>query len=116
MKKDLNVNESAFSFAKKMIERGNVNRDENNWLANEPTPESENNFLKENSFREYGNWFLALNEEANEDTKERYEFPLGNFDQIFRSGVIAAERRAAQYGHSEIEDAAKALLNLIDRR
>lgn len=113
--KNLKLNNKAFDFAKKLIQFGQVNRDENNWMANEPTPESEDVFLNENSFDDYANWFLAVNEDASEGTKERYEFPIGNFSEIFRSGVLAAEKRAGQYGHKDIEDASKELVSLIDR-
>src|SRR3990167_407289 len=115
MSKKLVVNDAAFSFAQQLIKQGRVNKDRDNWMANEPTPESEDLFLADHSFDEYGRWFLAIDEAASEDTKDRYEFPIGNFHEIFRSGVLAAEKRAGQYKHEEIEDAAKALLSLIDK-
>lgn len=111
----LKLNQSALDFAKKLIEFGQRNKDENNWMANEPTPESEDVFLSKNTFDNYSNWFLAINEDTLQDTKERYEFPIGNFYEIFRSGVLAAEKRAGQYGHKDIENAAKELVDLIDR-
>src|SRR3990167_2378714 len=112
--KSLKVNSTSFDFAKQLIRQSKVNKDENNWLVNEPTPESEDLFLADHSFEEYGRWFLAVNEDSDPETKERYEFPIGNFDEIFRSGILTAEKRALQYKHNEVAEAAKALLKLID--
>lgn len=110
----LKVNQRALEYAKKLIQQGKLNIERDSWEQAQPTPASEDQFLENHSYEEYGNWFLAVNEDENEDTKARYEFPIGNFNEIFRSGVIAAEARAGQYHHSDIEAAAKSLLDLID--
>ena len=66
-------------------------------------------------YEDYGKWFLATLVGTDTDTKEHYEFPVGNFKEIFRSGIIAAKHRAAQFGHREIEQAASELLEMIDK-
>lgn len=114
--KKLVVNQAAFNYAKELIQRGQVNTAVDNWMDHCPDAESENKYLAGHSFAEYGLWFLALDKDANDDTKDKYEFPVGDFQQIYRSGVIAAEKRAAQFGHAEVERAAKDLLALIDGR
>jgi hypothetical protein len=45
---------------------------------------------------------------------ERYEFPYGDFEMVHRCGVLAAESRAAQYQHSDIETAAAHLHGMLD--
>ena len=108
------LNDAALAYAEQLIQQGRVDR-EGDWASNQPTPESENAFLQEvnNNYDDYGKWFLGINPDANPDTKERYEFPYGNFKKIYRSGAIAAEQRAGQYHHEEIKAAAKRLLDMI---
>ena len=106
------LNHKAVDFARQLIEQGKVDRD-GDWAAHQPTTESENEFLADHSYQEYGTWFLGVNADADEETKERYEFPYGNFQTVCRAGLIAAEQRAGQYHHEEIKNAARELLDLI---
>ncbi len=108
----LKLNNKAVVYAQQLIQQGSVDR-EGDWASNQPSAQEGNDFLASHSYDEYGKWFLGENTDANPDTKERYEFPYGNFKKIFRSGVIAAEQRAGQYKHEEIEAAAKSLLDMI---
>jgi len=106
------LNPKSVSFIKSQINAGNVNR-EAEWGTSEPTPESEDAFLASSSFDEYSNWFLGIHPDKNPDTKEYYAFPVGDFKQVYRSGLIAAEQRAGQYHHEEIKAAAKELLDMV---
>ena len=74
----------------------------------------ENTYLERHDFDEYGLWFLGIHDEEPKDTKGHYGFPYGDFSRVHRSGLIAAESRAAQNDHPEIAKAAKRLLELID--
>jgi len=111
---DLALHKEAFEYAKELIRQGKVNCDAE-WKVNEPTPASEDQYLVQHGFTDYGKWFLATGPKSSDDTKEHYEFPFGDFNQIYRSGVIAAKQRAAQFKHSEVERAASELLYLIDK-
>ncbi|GAP53816.1 hypothetical protein AHiyo6_03810 [Arthrobacter sp. Hiyo6] len=51
---------------------------------------------------------------ASEGTKGSVSFPFGDFKKVHRCAVISLESRAAQYGHSDIQKAAKDLLEKID--
>jgi len=104
----------AFEYAKELIRQGRVNCSQGSWTVDQPTPDSENAFLKNHKIDEYGKWFLGTKQETNANTKEHYEFPIGNFNMLFRSGVIAAKQRAAQFKHTEIENAAAELLQMMD--
>lgn len=106
------LNEKAAEYARNMIQQGRFDL-EGDWESNQPTSESEDAYLADHSYDEYGNWFLGFNPDADPNTKERYEFPIGNFKKIFRSGVIAAEQRAGQYGHEEIKKAAHELREMM---
>ena len=108
------LNEEALAYAEQLIQQGRVDR-EGDWTVNQPTPESEDAFLAStnNNYELYGKWFLGINTDADPDTKERYEFPYGDFKKIYRAGVIAAEQRAGQYHHEDIRAAAKRLIDII---
>ena len=58
---------------------------------------------------------LALTEGASDETKARYAFVYGDFRRLHRSGLIAAQYRAAEWRHKEIELAAHELLQLLDQ-
>jgi len=57
---------------------------------------------------------LGINDEKSEQTKGRYEFPYGDFENVHRCGVLTAESRAGQYKHFDIENAAAHLHGMID--
>lgn len=107
------LNDKAIAYAKSMIQQGNVNRDAE-WGVSEPSAEDENAYLASHSYPEYGNWFLGINPDNNPETKEHYSFPIGDFKQIYRSGLIAAEQRAGQYHHEDIKAAARELLDMVE--
>ncbi len=83
------LNDKAVAFVQQLIQQGKVDK-EGDWSDNQPTADDENAFLDDHTYEEYGNWFLGINPEASPDTKERYEFPFGNFKSVFRNGLIAA--------------------------
>lgn len=104
----------ALEYARNLIQQGRFDL-EGDWASNQPTSADGDVYLTNHSFDEYGNWFLGFDPDADPETKERYEFPIGNFKQIFRSGVIAAEQRAGQYGHDDIKKAAHELLEMMPK-
>jgi hypothetical protein len=53
-------------------------------------------------------------ESLRETTKHRYKYPVGDFTNVYRSALVAAKSRAAQYHHNDIRQAASELLDLID--
>ena len=63
---------------------------------------------------EYADWHLGLTDGATEETKARYAFVYGDFRRVHRSGLIAAQYRAAEWRHKKIELAAHTLLQLLD--
>lgn len=109
------LNREAFEYAKRLINEGHVIlHDRGEWGELHPTAEMENEFIQQHGYHEYGLWFLAVDDNYPEDTKERYKFPYGNFTDVVRAGCIAAEARAGQYKYFDIEEAARALKEMID--
>ena len=64
----------------------------------------------------YGKWFLAVDSEADKETKEHYKYPFGKAGEIYRRAVIAAKARATQEGLTAVSEAADGLLEAIDAK
>jgi hypothetical protein len=109
----MKVNEEAVRYAKRLIESGKV--DVNSKWSN-PSAIAEDTCIEKSGWDEYGKWFLAVNPDKPEREKQHYEFPYGDFTQVFREGLIAAKRRAAEYRYPEIGKVADQLLQLIEQR
>jgi hypothetical protein len=109
------LNQSAYEHAQQLIKDGHRVLDgRGDWSQHQPSASDENEFISEHGFDAYARWHLGVNEEKNEDTKERYEFPYGDLTDVRRSAVLAAESRAGEYNHREIELAAAHLLGMLD--
>jgi hypothetical protein len=109
------LNNSAYDHAKELIEEGHAVRDDRDaWSEHQPTAEQENEFIEAHGFQEYGKWYLGINDEQEPETKGHYEFPYGDFKDVHRCGVLAAESRAGQYNHDDIKAAAAHLHGMLD--
>lgn len=86
------LNSSGYSHAKSLISSGKVNKS-SSWSISD----AERKKLSDNMFLGAGR-----------------KYPYGKGDSVYRSGVIAAEQRAAQQGETAIASAAKTLLGMID--
>lgn len=109
----IELNADAMDAARQLIADGRVNRDAA-WSPAEPTADSENEFIDREGWAAYGRWHLGLRPDADPETKRAYAFPYGDFRDVYRSGLIAAESRAGEYHHSAVERGARELLDLID--
>ncbi len=89
---------------------------ESEWGEVQPDAEAQNRYLKRHSWDEYQVWFLGLTEGANDETKARYAFCVGDFARVHRSALIACVYRAAEWRHKQIERAAYQLLGTLDER
>ncbi len=108
------VNLLALEHAKKLIETGHVVIDSHgDWSQGQPSTESGNEFIRRRGFNEYGQWHLGIDERQTENTKGRYKFPYGDFENVHRSALLAIKSRAHQHGHADIESAAVQLLEMI---
>jgi hypothetical protein len=111
----LKLNEVAFDHAKKLVSEDLfVNDQRDAWSEDQPTAEEENEFIQENGFAEYSKWHLGIDDEEPSDTKKKYKFPYGDFVDVHRCALLAAESRAGQYKHLDIERAALQLREMID--
>jgi hypothetical protein len=109
------LNKTAFNHAKQLIGEGKVVLDDRDaWSEHQPSAQEENEFIRLHGFAEYGKWHLGIDDEADEDTKQRYRFPYGDFENVHRCAVLSAESRAGQYKHADIESAAAHLHGMLD--
>lgn len=86
------------------------------WGEVQPRAREQNSFLKTHSWEEYARWHLGLTDGAQEHTKARYAFIVGDFRRLHRMGLISCVYRAAEWRHKEVELAAHDLLQRLDRR
>jgi hypothetical protein len=108
------VNRAGIAKAKALIDaRQAVLR--SRWTDVQPSAAQQNEFLRTHSWKEYGEWHLALTDGAKDETKARYAFVFGDFRRIHRMGLIACHYRAAEWNHKEVELAAHRLLQYLDR-
>lgn len=114
MAEKMRVNEDAVKKARSLIKSHQYKLD-SDWSEAQPSAQQENDFLDKHSWDEYGQWFLAIDTGATPETKDRYNFPYGDFRRLHRDGLIAAKQRAAQNDYQAIEKAAGELLDLLDK-
>jgi len=77
--------------------------------------DQENDFIRDYGFPEYAKWHLAVDERHSPNSKARYRFPFGDFQNVHRCGLLAVKSRAREFGYHEIEAAAAKLLAMIDQ-
>jgi arylsulfatase A-like enzyme len=79
-----------------------------------PARHAEKQFIDRHGLSEFGKWHLGEDDEEAEGSKRRYRFPYGDFSNVHRCAVLAAESRAGQYKQTDIELAAADLHGLLD--
>jgi hypothetical protein len=109
------VNRRAVAHAKRLIDAGKFVV-ESDWGEVQPSADDENRYLESHEWPEFAKWHLGLTEGANDETKARYAFVVGDFERIHRSGIIASHYRAAEWRHKEVELAAHRLLQYLDKK
>jgi hypothetical protein len=107
------VNPDAVAHATRLIDARQYVLD-SDWGDVQPGADAQNAFLERHSWEEYAAWHLGLTEGANDETKARHAFVLGDFRRVHRTALIACVYRASEWRHKEIELAAHDLLQHLD--
>lgn len=111
----IKLNKEALKRAEKLIERGDVVRDQrDDWSEHSPSTDTENRVIEKEGWNEFARWHLGIDRQESDETKGRFSFPFGDYKKVHRCAVISLESRAAQYDHDDIAKAAKRLLEKID--
>jgi hypothetical protein len=109
------LHDPGYDHAKKLVAEGQVALDErDDWSEHQPSAAAENAFIEAHGYTQYGRWHLATDDERPADTKGHYKFPYGDFVNIHRCAVLAAESRAGQRKYTDIEMAAAHLHGALD--
>ncbi len=108
------VNPAAVEHARSLIEKRQYVLD-SDWGEVQPDADAQNAYLEKHSWDEYAAWHLGLTEGANDETKARHAFVVGDFRRVHRTALIACVYRAAEWRHKDVELAAHDLLQLLDR-
>jgi len=108
------VNKAAVAFVRELIDKKRYVLD-SDWGEVQPSADDQNAYLDKHSWDEYAAWHLGLTEGANDETKARYAFVVGDFSRVHRVGLIACQYRAADWRHKAVELAAHDLLQHLDQ-
>jgi len=108
------LNREALDHAKQLLDSGDymINTQ---WSKVQPSEKEESAYLDKHGEAEYAKWYLAIDTDEKEGSKDRHKFPFGDFRKVHHSGLIAAKQRAAQNDYTDIRDAADELLDIFDR-
>jgi len=108
------LNKSGFDYAVRLIQEGEFESFDADWQEEQPTPDEVGNFLNTHYIQEYGLWFLGINDQHADTTKEYYEYPHGDLKEVQRSALVHSLAHAQKNGHAEIAHAVKKLIEMID--
>lgn len=107
------VNQAGVDKARSMIDSRHYDTG-TPWSDAAPSAADENGQIERHGWDGYGEWHLAIDTDASEETKDRYGFPFGDFSRVNRAALIHAKQRASQNGHDEVARAAGDLLDHLD--
>lgn len=108
----IKLNDSGVANIKKLIAAGKVDST-SKWSF---SGDDGNKILGDDNWTEYAKWFLAVDEAATEQTKERFKYPYGKNGKIYRSALRAIASRAAQSDFQELSEMASELLDALDKK
>ncbi len=110
----IDANREAVEYARQLIEDGKfVNDKHGEWTEINPDTEAQNAYIHEHGMEGFGKWHLGIKVGGSYGEKGTYSFPYGDFEKVYRSGLIAAKERAAEFHHGAVEQAADDLLALL---
>lgn len=107
------LNDEGVAKARRMIDARQYDL-ETSWSDAAPSADDGNRQIERHGYDGYGEWHLAIDTEASEETKDRYGFPYGDFSRVNRAALIHAKQRASQNDHDEVAKAADELLRHLD--
>lgn len=112
------LNKKALDFAKEMIRQGKFSdkRGRADVVHSIPTSSLEDEFLKIHSWEDFGHWYLGVHHDRPENNRARYEFPIGDFQEIHRSDLLEVQKNAHYLNFNDIANGAKELVELIDKK
>jgi hypothetical protein len=109
------LNRTAYDYAQELIKSGHRVLDgRDDWSEHQPSATEGNRFIEEHGWGAYARWHLGVDDQQREETKGHYKFPYGDFKDVHRCAILAAESRSGQRGYTDIELAAAHLHGMLD--
>ncbi|MGC2310989.1 MAG: hypothetical protein WA432_05230 [Candidatus Babeliaceae bacterium] len=109
----LKLNPKAIEHAEKLIKAGECEHTMS-WEEAKPTQNDTVRFLDTHNLNEYGYWFLAINTDNSQESKEYYELPIGDFNVVYKGALLEAHKVARHKGAQDIEGAVSKLIKILD--
>jgi len=107
------VNESAIAFLSEKIADGAF-VSEGHWPDDRPANEQEISYIEEHGWNGFAKWHLALDTQASQFSKRRYEHLAGDFEKVHRGALMAAHAKAVKLGFDQVKAAAETLVSELD--
>lgn len=85
------------------------------WATNRPTDTAADTYIAKHGLDAYAAWHLAVDPNAPEGSKDRFQLPYGDFNSVHYSGVRSIKQIAERDGQPELREAADEILDLLDR-
>ena len=105
-----NLNQRGYDHAVDLIKAEKVNRD-SDWSFDAADG---NALLGDDNWTNYSKWFLAYDDNKEEETKAYYGYPFGKDGEVYRKALTAIRQRAGQMKMDAIFEAAGRLLEMVD--
>lgn len=113
----IKINQAAYDYAVEIINDGlEVEHNTSNWKEVKPDVDETARYLNTHSLDEYGLWFLGINSDADQNSKDKFVYPFGDFAVLHKSALIAAEQESGNKHHHEIKQAVQKLLAMINHK
>jgi hypothetical protein len=107
----IELNRCAVDQARGLIADGRfVSDDRLDWRDHHRRSADEDAFIREHGIKAYGDWHLGIDDEEPEGSKAWFHYPYGDFSQVHRCALFAAEEQAEELVLGDIELAAEDLL------
>lgn len=110
------LHRAGVQYAQERIKSSEYDSFDTDWSEVKPTTDEVLHFIDAHDMQEYGQWFLAINDNFSPEVKEHYVYPHGDLKLVQKCALEVAAHEAGKKGFQEIVDAANRLLTLIDKQ
>ena len=111
----IKLNQEGLKWAQNRIKKGEVDSFPGSWKAHKASKDETDKYLETHDIHEYGQWFLGLNTEVPENSKQHYVFPHGDLKMVHTDALEEDIKAAQAQGIKEVADAAQRLLDMVDK-
>lgn len=102
--------------AVRLIEANEVDTFNVDWNEVKPDATEMVDFINTHYMKEYGLWFLGVDDSFPTDAKEHYVYPHGDLHMVQLCALVHTIKRAEGNGDDEIVRAAQRLFDMIEEK